>query len=64
MRLRREELVRDKSTLLDVLVEGSKKARERAVETMDRVRAAIGLDYRAAVAAVAAGRDRAAASRA
>jgi tryptophanyl-tRNA synthetase len=64
MRLRREELVRDKSTLLDVLAEGSKKARERAVETMDLVRAAIGLDYRATRAAVAAGRDRAAASRA
>ncbi|HUO86451.1 MAG TPA: tryptophan--tRNA ligase [Thermoanaerobaculia bacterium] len=52
MRLRREELVRDKSTLLDVLVAGSRRARERAAETMDLVRSAIGLDYRAWGAAV------------
>jgi tryptophanyl-tRNA synthetase len=51
MRRRREELVRDKSTLLDILVAGSQKARERAGETMERVRRAVGLDYRAPGAA-------------
>jgi tryptophanyl-tRNA synthetase len=45
MRRRREELVRDKATLLDILVAGSQRARERAAETMERVRAAVGLDY-------------------
>ncbi|HEX6203621.1 MAG TPA: tryptophan--tRNA ligase [Thermoanaerobaculia bacterium] len=62
IRRRREELVGDKGALLDLLVEGSKKARQRAAETMDLVRAAIGLDYRRAGALVDAGR-RAAASR-
>jgi tryptophanyl-tRNA synthetase len=45
MRRRREELVRDKATLLDILVAGSQRARERAAETMEQVRAAVGLDY-------------------
>ena len=44
-RQRREELLRDRDTVLDILVEGSKKARERAAETMERVRSAIKLDY-------------------
>jgi tryptophanyl-tRNA synthetase len=44
MRKRRAELDRD--TVYDILVEGSKKARERAGETMELVRGAIGLDYR------------------
>jgi tryptophanyl-tRNA synthetase len=51
-RKRREELVRDPDTLMDILVEGSKKARLRAVETMERVRAAVHLDYRALAASV------------
>lgn len=63
MRRRREELVADKAALLDLLAAGSRKARERAIETMDLVRAAIGLDYRATGAAIAAGRDRAAGQR-
>ncbi|HZF07353.1 MAG TPA: tryptophan--tRNA ligase [Thermoanaerobaculia bacterium] len=46
IRRRREELIRDKDTLYDILLEGSKKARERAGETMELVRQAIGLDYR------------------
>ena len=45
-RQRREELLRDPDTLRDVLAEGSRKARLRAGETMERVRAAMGLDYR------------------
>ena len=51
MRRRREELMGDRSTLLDILVEGSRRARERAAETMERVRGALGLDYGAAGAA-------------
>jgi tryptophanyl-tRNA synthetase len=42
---RREELIRDRDTLFDILVEGSKKARLRAAETMELVRQAISLDY-------------------
>ncbi len=45
-RQRREELMRDQDTLMDILVEGSVKARERASETMDLVRSAMRLDYR------------------
>ncbi|HEX9669346.1 MAG TPA: tryptophan--tRNA ligase [Thermoanaerobaculia bacterium] len=45
MRERRERLAGDRDALLDVLVEGSRKARERAAETMEQVRAAMGLDY-------------------
>jgi tryptophanyl-tRNA synthetase len=44
-RQRREELLRDPSTLMDILVAGSRKARERAAETMEAVRGAMGLDY-------------------
>ena len=45
MRQRREELARDRDLVLDVLVEGTRRARERAQETMERVRAAMKLDY-------------------
>jgi len=44
-RRRREELLADRDTLLDVLRAGSEKARERAIATMERVRAVVGLDY-------------------
>jgi tryptophanyl-tRNA synthetase len=44
-RARRAELLRDPDTIMDILVEGSRKARERARETMDHVRAAVKLDY-------------------
>ncbi len=50
MRKRRAELDRD--TVFDILVEGSKKARERAEETMERVRSAMSLDYRKVLAKV------------
>ncbi len=45
IRERREELLRDRDTLLDVLREGSLRARERAHETMDLARGALALDY-------------------
>ena len=37
--------MRDPDTLMDVLVEGSRRARMRAMETMDLVRSALKLDY-------------------
>jgi tryptophanyl-tRNA synthetase len=46
MRRRREELLGDRDMIYDILLEGSKKARERTAETMALVRDAIGLDYR------------------
>lgn len=46
MQRRREELVRDRGTVLDILEDGSRKARERAMETMELVRSAMSLDYR------------------
>jgi tryptophanyl-tRNA synthetase len=45
-RRRREELLRDRDTVHDILVEGSRRARERTAETMDKVRGVMGLDYR------------------
>src|SRR4029079_1418331 len=45
MRRRREELVRDPDMVLDILVEGSRRARERAEETMEQVRKAMRLHY-------------------
>ncbi|MGH9361165.1 MAG: tryptophan--tRNA ligase [Thermoanaerobaculia bacterium] len=45
MRERRERWAGDRDALLDLLEDGSRRARERAQETMERVRAAIGLDY-------------------
>jgi tryptophanyl-tRNA synthetase len=50
IRRRREELLRDRDTVYDILVEGSRKARERTAETMDAVRSAMGLDYRKVLA--------------
>ena len=44
IRKRREEL--DRGTVYDILVEGSRRARERTAETMELVRSAMGLDYR------------------
>ncbi|HEY0783811.1 MAG TPA: tryptophan--tRNA ligase [Thermoanaerobaculia bacterium] len=46
IRRRREELVRDRDTVYDILVEGSKRARLRAAETMELVRGAMSLAYR------------------
>jgi tryptophanyl-tRNA synthetase len=44
VRRRREELDRD--TVYDILIDGSRRARELAGETMERVRSAMSLDYR------------------
>lgn len=44
MRRRREELDRD--TVYDILLDGSRRAREIAGETLERVRSAMSLDYR------------------
>lgn len=44
MRKRRAELDRD--TLYDILIDGSRRARQRTAETMELVRAAMGLDYK------------------
>jgi tryptophanyl-tRNA synthetase len=52
IRRRREELMRDPDTLMDILLAGSRRARERAAETMERVRAAMHLDYRVFAATV------------
>ncbi len=45
IRQRRGELMRDRSTLLDIVYEGSRKARERARETMELVRERLNLRY-------------------
>ncbi|HEY2829836.1 MAG TPA: tryptophan--tRNA ligase, partial [Thermoanaerobaculia bacterium] len=45
IRARREEIDRDPSIVWDVLREGSRKARERAQETMENVRKAVKVDY-------------------
>ena len=42
---RREELLRDRGSLLGILRDGSSRARQRARETMELVRDALGLDY-------------------
>jgi tryptophanyl-tRNA synthetase len=55
IRRRREELLGDRDTLLDILVEGSKTAREHAAATMDEVRRAMNLVYERAPAAAARG---------
>lgn len=52
MRQRRRELDRD--TVYDILLDGSRRAREHAGETMQRVREAMGLDYRKALQKVTA----------
>ncbi len=46
MRERREKLLANPDELMDILNDGSKRARERARETMDQVRSAMSLDYR------------------
>jgi tryptophanyl-tRNA synthetase len=46
IRRRREELLRDRDRVFDILVDGSRRARERTAETMEAVRSAMGLDYR------------------
>jgi tryptophanyl-tRNA synthetase len=53
IRRRREELVRDRGTVYDILLAGSRRARERTAETMEAVRSAIGLDYRKLLAQAA-----------
>jgi tryptophanyl-tRNA synthetase len=45
MQKRRAEALSDPGALLELLRRGSRKARERARETMDLVRGAMGLDY-------------------
>jgi tryptophanyl-tRNA synthetase len=47
MRRRRAQLDRD--TVFDILLEGSRKARERTAETMDMVRSAMRIDYKKAI---------------
>jgi len=47
IRLRREELLEDPDTLVDILSEGSRKAGERAAETMDQVRSVMSVNYAA-----------------
>lgn len=64
MRERREELARDRGAVLAMLEAGSAKARERAGETMERVRAAMGFDYRKLIAAAGAERPETAAAHA
>jgi tryptophanyl-tRNA synthetase len=54
IRRRREEAIADRDTLLDILVEGSRRARERAGETMELVRSALSLDYRRLVSSAPA----------
>ena len=46
IRERRAELMRDRSTLLDIVRDGSLRARERAKETMERVREGLSMSYR------------------
>ena len=46
IRRRREELARDRHLVLDILEDGTRRARERAQETIELVRSAIKLDYR------------------
>ncbi len=53
IRERREALIADRDTLLDIVGEGSRKARERAQETLDQVRSAMGFDYQKLLAKVA-----------
>jgi tryptophanyl-tRNA synthetase len=45
IRERREQLLRDPDTLLDILQKGSQRAQERARETMDAVRSAMSVNY-------------------
>ncbi len=51
---RRQTLLSDPDTLIDVIATGSRRAAERAEETMDLVRGALNLDYRRLAAAAGA----------
>jgi tryptophanyl-tRNA synthetase len=45
IRARREELAKDKGYIMQVLKEGTMRAREVAARTTDEVKAALGLNY-------------------
>jgi tryptophanyl-tRNA synthetase len=45
IRARREELAKDKGQVMQILKEGTMKAREVAARTTDEVRRALGLSY-------------------
>jgi len=47
IRAKREALLRDDATLVDILRDGSERARERARETLETVRTALSINYRA-----------------
>ncbi|MFP5287542.1 MAG: tryptophan--tRNA ligase [Thermoanaerobaculia bacterium] len=47
--MRQRRLALDRDTVYDILLDGSKRAREVAGETMERVREALGMDYRKAM---------------
>lgn len=49
IRTRREELLRDRDTLMDILMQGSQRARERARETMESVRTALSINHAASL---------------
>ena len=51
--LKRYEQLGDRDTLLDIVSEGSRKAREHARETLEAVRTAMGFDYRKVLEKVA-----------
>lgn len=48
IRTKREDLLKNQDVLLDIASEGSRKAAERARETMDQVRSALSINYRKA----------------
>jgi len=45
IRVRREALLKDRDTLMDILLQGSREARERAQETMESVRSALSINH-------------------
>jgi tryptophanyl-tRNA synthetase len=45
IRARREEFAKDKGAVMQILKDGTFKAREVAAQTMDEVRRALGLSY-------------------
>jgi len=48
IRTKREDLLQHRDVLLDILSEGSRKATDRARETMDQVRSVLSINYRKA----------------
>ncbi len=52
IRERREALIGDRDSLLDMVAEGSRRAQDRARETLDAVRSSMGFDYRKLAAEV------------